>query len=258
MTRPQILALFTDTIADPRFPIALGIAALSGLVRGFSGFGSALIYIPLVSAIYSPRLAVPSLLLIDTLCGLPFLFGVLHHVNRREVITTAIAGCLVLPLGMLALLWVDPLWLRWFISLLVLFGLLSLVSGWRYHGKPTLLGSLVAGGMAGFGGGAAQIAAPPLLVYWLGGQNSAATVRANIMAYFAIQGSLSIVLYAFNGLLNAQTLIVAFLMGLPFVIALAAGAVFFRGSSDLLYRRAAYVIVAIAGLLSLPLFDGLR
>jgi hypothetical protein len=117
---------------------------------------------------------------------------------------------------------------------------------------------LVAGAMAGFGGGAAQIAAPPLLIYWLGGNNPAATVRANIMAYFAIQGSLSIVLYAFNGLLNAQTLIVALLMGVPFVIALAAGALFFRGSSDLLYRRAAYVIVAIAGLLSLPLFDGLR
>ncbi len=258
MTSPDIFALFHDVAADPRFPVALGIAALSGLVRGFSGFGSALIYVPLISAVYSPRLAVPTLLLIDTVCGLPFLFGVLHHVNRREVVTTAVAGCLVLPLGMLALLWVDPLWLRWFISLLVLLALVSLVSGWRYHGKPTLPASLAVGAMAGFGGGAAQIAAPPLLIFWLGGNNPAATVRANIMAYFAIQGTLSIVLYAFNGLLNAQALIVALSMGVPFIVALAAGAYFFHGASDLLYRRAAYVIIAIAGLISLPLFDGLR
>jgi len=45
---------------------------------------------------------------------------------------------------------------------------------------------------------------------------------------------------------------------LPFIVALAAGAFFFHGSSDLLYRRAAYVIIAIAGLISLPLFDALR
>src|SRR5665647_2615041 len=136
MTASEIFALFHGVAADPRFPIALGIAALAGLVRGFAGFGSALVYIPLISAVYSPRLAVPTLLLIDTLCGVPFLFSVFHHVNRREVATTALAGAVSLPLGMLVLLWVDPLYLRWFISLLVLFALVSLISGWRYHGKP--------------------------------------------------------------------------------------------------------------------------
>ncbi len=35
----------------------MAIAALSGLVRGFSGFGSALIYMPLMAAIYDPRIA---------------------------------------------------------------------------------------------------------------------------------------------------------------------------------------------------------
>jgi len=258
MTASEIFALFHGVAADPRFPIALGIAALAGLVRGFAGFGSALVYIPLISAVYSPRLAVPTLLLIDTLCGVPFLFGVFHHVNRREVATTALAGAVSLPLGMLVLLWVDPLYLRWFISLLVLFALVSLISGWRYHGKPTLPASLAVGAMAGFGGGAAQIAAPPLLIFWLGGSNPASTVRANIMAYFAIQGTLSIVLYAFNGLLTAQALIVAVLMGVPFVVALAAGAYHFHGASDALYRRAAYVIIGLAGLISLPVFDALR
>ena len=51
---------FADAAADPRFAYALGIATLAGLVRGFSGFGSALIYMPLISAIYSPAVAAPS------------------------------------------------------------------------------------------------------------------------------------------------------------------------------------------------------
>ena len=49
MTLPDSL-LFAAAIADHRFLTALAIAALSGLVRGFSGFGSALIYMPLIAA----------------------------------------------------------------------------------------------------------------------------------------------------------------------------------------------------------------
>jgi hypothetical protein len=34
---------FAATVADPRFPVAVVVSALAGLVRGFSGFGSALV-----------------------------------------------------------------------------------------------------------------------------------------------------------------------------------------------------------------------
>jgi uncharacterized membrane protein YfcA len=258
MFEPQTLSIFTETIADPRFALAVGIAVLSGLVRGFSGFGSALIYMPLISAVYSPRLAAPTLLLIDTLCSLPFAIQAMPHCNWREVTPVTIAGSVVLPLGVAALLYVDPLALRWFIAALVLAALVALASGWRYHGKPTLAASLGVGALAGFGAGAVQIGAPPLLVYWLGGQNAAITVRANIMVYFIMQGALSMVMYFFSGLFSAQTIALSLLLGLPFGIAMAAGAFWFHGASDALYRRAAYLIIALAALVSLPLFDALR
>ncbi|HEY0223116.1 MAG TPA: sulfite exporter TauE/SafE family protein [Pseudolabrys sp.] len=258
MTSQQILAIFADAATDPRFPAALGIAALAGLVRGFSGFGSALIYIPLVSAVYGPQVAAPTLLLIDTLCSLPFAIRVMPQCTWREVTPVSIGSAVAAPFGMMALLWVNPLILRWFIAGLVLVALVALVSGWRYHGRPTLAASLGVGASAGFGGGAVQIAAPPLLVFWLGGNNNAATVRANIMVYFIGQGALAILLYIYGGLFTAQTVTLSLLFGLPFAVLLAVGAFWFHGTSDLLYRRVAYVIIAAAGLISLPLFDALR
>lgn len=113
MIDPQTLSLFQDAVADPRFPIAIGIAALSGLVRGFSGFGSALVYMPLIAAVYSPRLAAPTLLLIDTICSLPFALHAMPQCNWREVTPVTIGGVVTLPIGVLALLWIDPLSLRW-------------------------------------------------------------------------------------------------------------------------------------------------
>ena len=258
MIDAQTLSIFTDAIADPRFALAVGIAALSGLVRGFSGFGSALIYMPLISEVYSPRLAAPTLLLIDTLCSLPFAIRAMPQCNWREVTPVSIAGALVLPLGVAALLYVDPLWLRWFISVLVLIALVALAAGWRYYGMPTLTASLGVGALAGFGGGAVQIGAPPLLVFWPGGNNNAVTVRANIMVYFIAQGALSLMMYVFTGLIDAQAIALSLLLGLPFAIAMAAGAFWFHSASDALYRRAAYLIIAAAALVSLPLFDALR
>jgi hypothetical protein len=50
---------FAATISDWRFPIATAISALAGLVRGFSGFGSALVYAPsfCISASETSKLA---------------------------------------------------------------------------------------------------------------------------------------------------------------------------------------------------------
>lgn len=249
---------FADAAADPRFPYALAIATIAGLVRGFSGFGSALIYMPLISAIYSPAVAAATILLIDSLCGLPFAIHAWPQANRREVLPVSLGGVVGVPLGVMALLYIEPLTLRWFIAALVLAAVAALAAGWRYHGKPTLPASAGVGVLSGFGAGAVQIGAPPLLVFWLGGKNSATTVRANIMVYFVVQGALTFVLYFYNGLFTAPVVVLSLLFGVPFALAMFGGAYWFHGSSDVLYRRVAYAIIGFAGLVSLPLFDGLR
>ena len=114
------------------------IAALSGFVRGFSGFGSALIYIPLIAAVYEPRIAAPTLLLIDLIGSAPFTIRELPRCNWREVGPVTTAAALAVPFGIMALVLIDPIVLRWFIAALVLGLLAVLVSGWRYRGTPTL------------------------------------------------------------------------------------------------------------------------
>ncbi len=254
---PDLPALST-LLHDGRFIAAVGIAVVSGLVRGFSGFGSALIYMPLISALYGPKVAAPTLLLIDTICSVPFTFHAAPQCNPREVAWVSLAGFMALPIGVMALVYIDAIVLRWFIVGLVLLALVALISGWRYHGKPTVPASLATGAIAGFGGGAVQIAAPPLLIFWLSGANKAATVRANIMVYFLPQAALSMVLYYWNALFTGETITLAILLGLPFALAMSVGVYSFHGSSEALYRRVAYVIIALAGLVSMPLFDGLR
>ena len=256
MTIPEY-ALFAAAVADHRFWIALAIAILAGVVRGFSGFGSAQIYIPLIAAVYSPRVAAVTLL--DhrhasarrrSRCGrLPIAPG-------REVLPMYIAAAIAVPIGTLALLVIDPIVLRWFIAFLVLSLVGVLISGWRYHGRPRLPITAAVGLFSGFGSGAVQIAGPPVLIYWLGTTNNVITVRANFLVYFLLLGLTSCAVYFWQGLFTPELLALALLLAIPFFLATAIGAKYFHGASDRLYRRIAYAIIALAALVSLPVFDG--
>lgn len=248
---------FTAVMADPRFIAAVTVSVLSGLVRGFSGFGSALIYIPLVSAIYEPRVAATTLLLIDFISSAPFSVREFWRCNWREVAPITIVASLMNPIGTLALVFADPIVLRWVISVLVLVLLAVLVSGWRYHGKPTLPVMAAVGTVSGLGSGAVQIAGPPVIIFWLGGRSDARTVRANLMVFFVLISVMACVTYYAQGLFTANVVVLSVCLGVPFFAAMWIGSHFFHTASDTTYRRVAYGIVAISALVSVPLFDRL-
>ena len=254
MTFPDS-ALFAAAVENPRFWVALAITVVAGLVRGFSGFGSAMIYIPLVSAVYSPRVAAVTLLLIDTIGAAPFSVRALTQCTWREVLPIYVAAAIAVPIGTMALLIVDPIALRWCVSILVLSLLGVLMSGWRYHGRPSLPATVGVGLFSGFGGGAAQIAGPAVIIYWLSTSNHFHTVRANLLVYFLLLDVTLCVSYFVQGLFTPELIALALLLGLPFFAATWTGATMFHGTSDLLYRRIAYLIIAIAAFVSLPLFD---
>jgi uncharacterized membrane protein YfcA len=246
---------FMALMADRRFVAAAAISALSGLVRGFSGFCGALIYMPLVAAVYEPLIAAVTLLLIDFFSASPFAVREFGRCVWREVLPISIAMAVAVPFGTMALLVLDPIVLRWGIAFLVLGLLAVLVSGWRYLGKPRIAITVGMGLFAGFTAGAVQIAGPPVIIYWLSRATSAVTVRANLMVFFFLCGIVIIASYSAQGLFSAQTLALSLLLGIPYLLSMAVGAYFFHGTSDLTYRRVAYAIIALAAVLSLPVLD---
>ena len=99
VTELSFATLLSSLVADPRFPAAVAVACISGVVRGFSGFGSALIYVPLMAAIYEPRIAAVTLLIIDFVASMPFTVGETRRCNWREVAPVSLAAIATIPLG---------------------------------------------------------------------------------------------------------------------------------------------------------------
>jgi uncharacterized membrane protein YfcA len=246
---------FAAVLAEPRIYAAMAVAALAGVTRGFSGFGGAMVYMPLIAAIYDPRIAAVTILLVDFVSATPFAIAEVRRCTWREVTPLSIAMAAGLPLGVWMLIVLDPIVLRWCIAIVVLSLVPVLASGWRYHGPPRLPLTVGVGLFSGVSAGAVLIAGPPVILYWLGGGNSAKTVRANLMVFFMICDVLLVAIFGYQGLFERQPLALSLLLGVPYLVGMGIGSRFFHGTSDALYRTIAYVIIALAAIVSLPILD---
>jgi uncharacterized membrane protein YfcA len=250
-------ATFAAAFADRRFVAAAAVAAIAGLVRGFSGFGGAMIYMPLISAIYEPRIAAATILLVDFMTTIPFAIPEVRRCTWREVLPISVAMAVTVPLGTYLLVVLDPIVVRWIIAALVLGLVAILMSGWRYRGPSTLPITATVGALAGVGAGVAQIAGPPVILYWLSRGNNAVTLRANLMVFFVFCGVVLVIVYGVQGLFTPHAIALSLMLGVPYLVGVGIGARFFHGTSDRLYRNVAYAICALAALLSLPLLDAI-
>jgi uncharacterized protein len=229
-------------------------AFIAGLARGFSGFGSAMIFMPLASMVAGAQVASPLLLLIDFTSSLALIPGAWRRADRRDVGIMSIGALIGVPLGTLTLAYADPLAIRWGLVVIILVLLALMMSGWRYAGKPTIPTTIGVGSIAGFFGSVAQVGGPPIVLYWL--RETAAVTRANIILYFAISDVLIVASYFIGHLWTATIVGLGVITGPVFAIGLWFGSKLFGKASDDAFRRICYALIAVSALISLPLFDG--
>jgi len=245
-------SLATSFLSDPRWLWVAAAAVLAALVRGFTGFGAAMVFIPVASAIYEPKVAVVVLFIVDGIITWPLVFKAIYQCRWPDVVCLAVGAAFAIPLGVHVLLITDSELLRWFISFAILGLVAVLASGWRYQKRPPLFACIGVGGVSGFAGGIANLYGPPIVLFWLGGESNAVTVRANIIVFFALITVVSGLTYWWNGLFTAHTLTLSIGLMPFYAAAVWLGARSFRLASEGLFRRLALALIAIIALASLP------
>lgn len=232
------------------------VAFISGTARGFSGFGSALIFMPLASSIVEPRLVAPLLLIIDFIAAAPLLPGAWQKADRKATAIMALGSLVGVPIGTYLLTRLQPVTTRWIISAFVLALLLLLLSGWRYRGKDHAAVSIGIGGLSGFCSGLAQTGGPPIVGYWLGRPIASVVARANIMLFFGASDFFSAVSYAATGLITMDAIKFSVVVGPVYGLGVWFGASLFGKASEAVFRAICYALIAAAVIFGLPALDG--
>ena len=233
------------------------VALVAGAARGFSGFGAALIFMPLASSMAAPRLVAALLLVIDFVAAAPLIPNAWRQADRRAT-AVMVAGALIgVPVGTLLLSRLDPVTTRWIISGFVFALLVLLLSGWRYRGKDHAAVSIGIGGLSGFCSGLAQAGGPPIVGYWLGRPVASVIARANILLFFAASDFFSAVSYSLTGLITSDAIRFSLLVGPVYAVGVLIGAQLFGRASETLFRTVCYALIAAAVVIGLPALDGM-
>jgi uncharacterized membrane protein YfcA len=213
------------------------------MVRGFAGFGAAMVMTPIFSALYGPAVGVALCLMLEIAVALPVVPGVLGLVDWRRIGLMLVAAAVGVPFGNLVLTWAEPEPMRWAISAIVLGAVALLASGWRYKGQPRPATTLAAGVSSGFLNGLAGMAGPPIAFYYLAGQDNAAHVRANLTTYFVFVDLVAIATFTSRSLVDWNTVVLALFLAPAVMLGGVLGAKLFPLASENFYRRLALALL---------------
>jgi uncharacterized membrane protein YfcA len=204
--------------------LVLCILMSAYFIRGITGFGSALISVPLLALSQPIQFAVPLVLALDFTASL-----VLGGINRKKANWSEIK--LLLPFGMLgASLGAYALITLPTTPVLLTLGAFTMFFGFRNVFGLQPIGQLsrawavpagITGGAAGalFGAGS-----PPYIMYLTRRLLDKSAVRATFSWLIAIDGGFRLALFLFAGLLFDPKLQIAYALGLlPMVIGLYTG-----------------------------------
>jgi uncharacterized membrane protein YfcA len=226
------------------------VVLLAGVIKGFAGFGLAMVAGPLLAVLLSPVEAVVAVLVLEVLTGAQLLRRALAHTDWAIVVPLTIASALTMPLGAYALVSLDGEVMRRTIAIAALAFAVVLIGGWRYRGGQALWISGVIGGVSGAITGATGMGNPVLVLYVLA-SGIAERNRASLVTMVTMMIVLAIASLGATGGITIDALSQSAYL-LPFaIIGTFAGARLFRRTGESTYRRGALGIIVVAALAAL-------
>jgi hypothetical protein len=247
---------FAGVASIEGLPWLIAAAFVAGTVRGFAGFGTAMIYLPVAGRFIDPVWAILTLAVMDMVGPLPNAPAAWRSGHPRDVLRLLAGTLVALPVGLMVLYAVDPAVFRYVVSGLTLVMLAALVLGLRYHGRVTPPMVYGIGGAAGFLGGVAGLPGPPVILFYMASPHGARVVRANTMIYLLGFDLLLLAVLAVQDRLTLMPVVLGCVLVVPNILGNLLGARIFDPARERLYRWVAYAIIATSALGGLPFLSG--
>lgn len=215
--------MIAEALASPGMCWLVLAALMAGLVRGFAGFGTAMVFMPVAARVTDPVSAVLILTMMDLFGPLMVVPRVLKQAHLPDLGRLGLGMALGIPLGVAALVRIDAEGFRLVVSLLTL-GLLGLlVAGLRYRGalKPPLV--VAIGGIGGILGGATTLFGPPVILFYMASTLPAVRIRANLTLYLICADAAFMAILWLNGVLALAPMLIGAALVVPYGLANLAG-----------------------------------
>ncbi|RKF13981.1 sulfite exporter TauE/SafE family protein [Roseovarius spongiae] len=228
--------------------------AVAGIVRGFTGFGTALIFVPVAGMFLPPAQVVATITLTGVASTAALVPRAWRQSDLREVGLLVIAALPTIPLGLWLMEALDALTVRWVVTVVAGGTLAALIAGWRYHGRMRLPGLLAVGATAGAIGGMTGLTGPAVILFYLAGQAAAQAVRANTIVFLAALDLVIVANLLLSGAVGWSVFLLAAALAVPYFFTTMIGQSLFHPGRERFYRSAAFGVIGLAVVSGMPIW----
>ncbi|MBX3512010.1 MAG: sulfite exporter TauE/SafE family protein [Xanthobacteraceae bacterium] len=239
---------FTPTVLA-----CIATALFAGVLRGATGFGSALVMAPVLSVFLGPQTGVPLTILLG-LTGSVFLFPHYRTTIQYSVVgTMAVIGLFFILPGVWLLNLIDANTMRRIIAALVftIAGSMLVFRNFSFEAQSKAvdrIGITIASALGGLIMGATGMGGLPLVTYLAGRTGTAQQKKANILFTVGALEIGTILIMVLANFFNIQTLILSAVLIAPFGFGLWLGEHWFRTKLSHIYQMILIVTLMATGL----------
>ena len=224
------------------------IFLLAGFTQGVSGFGSALVAMPLLTLFMDVQTAAPLCMLNGLVITLSLSLQLRRHIDWSRI-RPLLIGCLPgIVFGLVVLKSISNNILRICLGMMIIgYAVYSLLGKVQRPSKMSGVWAYIAGFWTGGFSSALGAGGPPTIIYvsltgWANDE-----IKASLSIFFFISGIVTALGHAFSGL-TTDLVLHEFVMGAPFtVIGILAGVHFYNRISQRYYIKIMLWILLVMG-----------
>lgn len=231
--------------------LACAIFFLAGGIQGVTGFGGALVAIPLLSLVMDVKQAVPLSILNGLVTTTTMAYTLRHQLDWRKILpmlTGSLPGTL---LGTLLLKWADTAQISRTLGVVLV---AASVFNLRFAPRPinpARRWGIVAGFFSGVITATVGAGGPPVIIYATLHDWSRDEIRSTLTGFFVVNGYVTAAFHAANGIITGQTLHLFALTGGCVLLGTMAGSRISTRMPRRTYLRVVYLLLIGLGLMLL-------
>jgi uncharacterized protein len=231
----------------PSLLLAATMTFGAAAIRGLTGFGMAIVLVPLLSIVIRPDQAVVLAIILQFLIGPVGLRTIMAESHRQSAFTIAGVAMMTTPLGIWALAHTAPDLARVFIALIAIGAFALILATHKAVAQPGPAMTVVTGAAAGVLTGFAAMPGPPVVPYYLRDAFTPHVARASMMLVFfatAIAGTVSALLL---GLATMQLALLSLVLLIPMLVGNHLGGLAFGKIPAPVWRTLVAALLGVAG-----------
>ncbi len=235
--------------------ILIGLTVFfAGLIQGLTGFGAALVSIPLLTLMISVKTAVPLVALNGIVLLVIMFISLREHVDFR-LVAPLVAGSLPgLPVGIYILKYHDEAVIKLILAVvLISYSLYSLL-GKEIRANLGAKSGYISGFISGVLGGAITASGPPVIIYAAIKGWDGAKFKATLTAFFLVLGIFIVTAHAIGGVTTAEALRYFIFCAPCIALGTIIGSRLYHKLNQTLFKKIVYILILIMGLMMIPVW----